>query len=105
MDTKSKRISGLSEGKIAQTPSKYFSDKEKHLIIQEYTLEFDNTRVYLRGGSTKRHIWKKYTGRKERNMAIYTPSSMKPARHVLWSHKTRLNCSENSSQTRILTKV
>ena len=57
MSKKSKRISGLSEGKIAQTPRKYFSDREKHLIIQEY----------LRGGSTKRYIWKKYT-----------PSSIKP---------------------------
>jgi transposase len=55
MYKKSKLISGLTESKVIQKPSKYFTDSEKHLIIQEL----------LETGCTKRDIWEKYTGQKE----------------------------------------
>ena len=46
-------ISGLSDGGfIIQKTNKYFTDSEKHHIIQEF----------LNSGSTKNEIWKKYTG-------------------------------------------
>ncbi|KXK43129.1 MAG: transposase [Bacteroidetes bacterium OLB11] len=56
MDKKSKVISGLKTGKIIiQKPNKYFTDSEKHHIIQEL----------LSLGCTKREIWEKYTGQEE----------------------------------------
>jgi hypothetical protein len=55
MDKKSKLISGLSNRKIIQKPSKYFSDEEKHHIIQEL----------ISSKCTKRYIWRKYTGQEE----------------------------------------
>lgn len=56
MDKKSKVISGLKTGKIIiQKSNKYFTDSEKHHIIQEF----------LSLGCTKREIWEKYTGQKE----------------------------------------
>jgi transposase len=56
MDKKSKFISGLKDGKIIiQKPNKYFSDTEKHHILQEL----------LSSGCTKREIWEKYTGQQE----------------------------------------
>lgn len=56
MDKKSKVISGLKTGKIIiQKPNKYFTDSEKHHIIQEL----------LSSGCTKREIWEKYTGQEE----------------------------------------
>lgn len=56
MDKKSKSISGLRENKIIiQKPNKYFTDSEKHQIIQEL----------LSSGCTKVEIWQKYTGQNE----------------------------------------
>lgn len=55
MDKKSKLISGLTEKKIVKKPNKYFTEAEKHLIIQEM----------LKTGCTKREIWEKYTGHEE----------------------------------------
>lgn len=55
MDKRSKLISGLTEQKIVKKPNKYFTDSEKHLIIQEM----------LETGCTKREIWEKYTGHEE----------------------------------------
>ena len=55
MDKKSKQISGLKAGKIIQKANKYFSEPEKHFIIQEL----------LSSGCTKAKIWKKYTGQLE----------------------------------------
>lgn len=55
MDKKSKLISGLSNRKIIQNPSKYFSDEEKHHIIQEL----------ISSKCNKRDIWEKYTGQEE----------------------------------------
>jgi hypothetical protein len=55
MDKKSKLISGLTEQKIVKKPNKYFTDAEKHLIIQEM----------LETCCTKREIWEKYTGHEE----------------------------------------
>lgn len=56
MDKKSKVISGLKEGKIIiQKPNKYFTNAERHHIIQEL----------LDSGCTKREIWEKYTGQEE----------------------------------------
>lgn len=56
MDKKSKVISGLKGGKIIiQKPNKYFSDSEKHQILQEL----------LNSGCTKQDIWEKYTGQTE----------------------------------------
>lgn len=55
MNKKSKVISGLTDKKIVRKPSKYFSDSEKHKIIQEM----------LKTGCTKVEIWEKYTGQEE----------------------------------------
>lgn len=55
MDKKSKSISGLKRGEIIQKPNKYFSEAEKHFIIQEL----------LSTRSTKALIWEKYTGQLE----------------------------------------
>lgn len=56
MDKKSKVISGLRTNKIIiQKPNKYFSDSEKHQIIQEL----------LETNSTKAEIWEKYTGQED----------------------------------------
>lgn len=56
MDKKSKVISGLKDGKIIiQKPNKYFTETEKHKIIQEL----------LNCGCTKAEIWEKYTGQAE----------------------------------------
>lgn len=56
MEEKSKCISGLrSEKVIIKKPNKYFSDSEKHQIIQEL----------LSCGCTKAEIWHKYTGQEE----------------------------------------
>lgn len=56
MDRKSKAISGLGSGRIIiQKPNKYFTDAEKHQIIQEL----------LDSGCTKAEIWQKYTGQEE----------------------------------------
>lgn len=55
MEKKSKLISGLTEQKILKKSNKYFTDAEKHLIIQEL----------LETGCTKREIWEKYTGHEE----------------------------------------
>jgi hypothetical protein len=55
MNKKSKVILGLSTGNIIRKPSKYFSDEEKHFIIQEL----------LSSQCTKRDIWEKYTGQEE----------------------------------------
>lgn len=53
MDKTSKAISGLKYGKIfIKNPNKYFTDSEKHHIIQEM----------LDIGCTKAEIWGKYTG-------------------------------------------
>lgn len=55
MDKKSKLILGLSGSKIIRKSSKYFSDEEKHYIIQEL----------ISSKCTKRDIWEKYTGQEE----------------------------------------
>jgi len=55
MVKKSKLISGLTEQKIVQKPNRYFTDAEKHFIIQEM----------LETGCTKVEIWEKYTGQQE----------------------------------------
>ena len=55
MDKKSKVITGLKTGKIIQKANKYFSEPEKHFIIQEL----------LSTKCTKAQIWEKYTGQLE----------------------------------------
>lgn len=56
MNKKSKFISGLKGSKmIIQKPNKYFTEEEKHRIIQEL----------LSSGCTKAEIWEKYTGQEE----------------------------------------
>ena len=55
MDKKSKPISGLKVGKIIQKANKYFSESEKHFIIQEL----------LSTKCTKVQIWEIYTGQRE----------------------------------------
>lgn len=56
MKETSESILGLTEGKtIIQKPNKYFTESEKHQIIQEL----------LSSGCTKAEIWQKYTGQNE----------------------------------------
>ena len=52
MDKISKVISGLKTGKIIiQKPNNYFTDSEKHHIVQEL----------ISAGCTTQEIWEKYT--------------------------------------------
>ena len=60
MDKKSKLISGLSNRKIIQKQSSYFSDEERHHIIQDW----------VSSNSTKRYIWEKYTGQEEEHGSL-----------------------------------
>jgi transposase len=55
MYKKSKLISGLTGRKIIRKPSSYYSNEEKHNIIQEM----------FSSGCTKKDIWEKYTGQEE----------------------------------------
>ena len=56
MEQERKVISGLRSNKIIiQKPNKYFTDSEKHQIIQEL----------INSGCTKAEIWLKYTGQEE----------------------------------------
>ena len=55
MDKKSKFILGLNNGKIVQKVNKYFTETEKHQIIQEL----------ISSQCTKQEIWSKYTGQEE----------------------------------------
>lgn len=56
MDKKSKVISGLNDGNIIyQKQKKFFSDSEKHHIIQDF----------LNSKCTKQEVWEKYTGEVE----------------------------------------
>jgi transposase-like protein len=55
MNKKRKSISGLRTEKIKRKRSKYFSETEKHVIIQEM----------LSSDCTKREIWRKHTGQDE----------------------------------------
>lgn len=56
MGKESKVISGLSGGKIIlQKLNKYFTETEKHQIIQDL----------INSGRTKQQIWEKYTGQEE----------------------------------------
>jgi len=56
MDKKRKANSGLNGDKIIiQKPNKFFTETEKHQIIQEL----------LNSGCTKAEIWEKYTGQEE----------------------------------------
>lgn len=52
MKEKSKFILGIKTNELIPNPNKYYSDNEKHLIIQEL----------FETGCSKREIWKKYTG-------------------------------------------
>ena len=60
MDKKSKVILGLEVGKIIQKGNKYFSESEKHFIIQEL----------LSTSCNKAQIWGKYTGQFEEHGQI-----------------------------------
>ncbi len=60
MGKKSKFILGLTDGKIILKPSKYFTESEKHQIIQEL----------ISTGSTKQSIWQKYTGQEEEHGSL-----------------------------------
>lgn len=73
MDKKSKLISGLRDGKIIiQKPNKYFSDSEKHHILQDL----------LKSGCTKQEIWEKYTGQQEEHGQL-----------LRWMRKLGYDCS------------
>lgn len=60
MDKRSKLISGLTSKKNVRKPKKYFTDAEKHLIIQEM----------LESDYTKCEIWEKYTGQEKEHGQI-----------------------------------
>ena len=60
MDKKSKFISGFKNDKIVQKARNYFSETERHQIIQELI----STRC------TKQEIWQKYTGEEEEHGQI-----------------------------------
>jgi len=60
MNEKSKLISGLKDPKIIQRTKGYFTEEEKHQIIQDY----------LTSNLTKRDIWEKHTGQLEEHGTI-----------------------------------
>jgi len=55
MEQESKVILGLQKSKIIQKANKYFTEAEKHQIIQEL----------ISTQCTKAEIWEKYTGQEE----------------------------------------
>jgi transposase len=55
MDKKSKQILGLVKKQTVRVNKCFYTDAEKHEIIQDY----------LTSGRTKRDIWEKYTGQLE----------------------------------------
>jgi len=55
MEQESKVILGLKGSKIVRKPNKYFTENEKHQIINEL----------ITSGCTKQEIWQKYTGQEE----------------------------------------
>ena len=55
MDKKSKFISGFKNDKIVQKEKNYFTETERHQIIQEL----------ISSKCTKQEIWQKYTGEEE----------------------------------------
>lgn len=74
MGKKSKLISGLKDGKIIiQKPNKYFTDSEKHHILQEL----------VNSGCTKQEVWEKFTGQQEEHRQLlrwirHTMTLLKP---------------------------
>lgn len=60
MEQKSKVILGLSARKIIKKANKYFTEAEKHQIIQEL----------ISSQCTKVEIWEKYTGQQEEHGQI-----------------------------------
>jgi transposase len=81
MKNKSKAISGLKEAKsIIDRPNKYFTEQQKHVIIQEF----------LNNHCTKQVIWQKYTGQAEEHGQLllwmrqlgYAPSTIRENRKL-----------------------
>jgi len=60
MEEKSKSNLGLKNNLIIQKASIYFTDSEKHQIIQEL----------ISSGCTKQEIWQKYTGQEEEHGSL-----------------------------------
>ena len=61
MKQKSKPISGLSREKtIVQKLPSYFSEADKHVLIQDY----------LQSNCNKQDIWKKYTGKDDHGVLV-----------------------------------
>jgi len=78
MDKKIKLETGLQQRTVLRKRGKYFSEAEKHLIIQEL----------ISTGSTKVQIWKKYTGQTQEHGELLRwmrklgyDSSLKRRRH------------------------
>lgn len=60
MEQESKLILGLSACNIVQKQKQYFTESERHQIIQEF----------ISTGCTKQEIWQKYTGQEEEHGSL-----------------------------------
>jgi len=89
MDKKSKSISGLKAGKIIQKANKYFSEAEKHFIIQEL----------LSTGCTKAQIWEKYTGQIEEHGQL-----LRWLRQLGYDTSIKTRRPNFATKTRVMTK-
>ena len=96
MDKKSKSISGLSEAEIIHKVGKYFTEKERRKVIDDY----------LSSDCTKREIWKKYTGQEEEHgyilrwMRFFGIKDKKPSRNSTFA--SNIPQMKNSDSTEIL---
>ncbi len=74
----------LPAGKVIEHPNKYFSDVEKHFIIQDL----------LSSKCPKRDIWKKHTGQEEEHGQI-----------LRWMRKLGYNTGVNERRTNFASKL
>ena len=81
MKKASKLISGLEELNVRRKQRNYFTDQEKHLIIQEM----------ITGDLTKSELWMKYTGEKNEHGHL-----LRWMRKLGYNSNERLNFASNS---------
>ena len=88
MSKKSKFISGLPEKNIVRRrPSQYFTETEKHSIIQEL----------LSSRKTKQEIWEKYTGQEKEHGALLR--WMRELGYLSVNKQKRINFTSDNNQS------
>lgn len=84
MDKISKCNSGFIKRKTFQITRNYFTDEQKHLIIEDF----------LSSGLTKREIWYKYTGQVEEHGQL-----------LCWMRKLGYEVSAQEIKTKLAAKI